>query len=202
VNLIAGTGDVIAPADGIRPYLTGLDRIGRVGWNGIGQDDDSIRIQRWPAYNRSLLAVVEAMTDAQLAIQPSPERWPLWATVGHIACQRVSGLCGLAGEPGAESTPFPNALFSCPGDEYLEPVMSGVELVGALESTFGIVEACLDSWTLDTLDDEIHRTFESEKMVYTRGGLIQRSLAHDVYHCAELNETLGRHGLPMIEVFD
>ena len=49
-------------------------------------------------------------TVEQLAIRPTPERWPLWATIGHLACQRVSGLCGLLGEPEHSSTPFPNAL--------------------------------------------------------------------------------------------
>ena len=58
----------------------------------------------WPKYDRRLRDVVAAMTDEQLAIRPSPERWPLWATVGHLACQRVFWLCDFAGEPGAETT--------------------------------------------------------------------------------------------------
>ena len=47
----------------------------------------------WPEYNRRLRDVVAAMTDEQLAIRPAPDRWPLWATVGHAACQRVYWLC-------------------------------------------------------------------------------------------------------------
>ena len=47
---------------------------------------------KWPDYNRSLRDVVAAMTEEQIAIRPSPERWPLWATVGHTACQRVLWL--------------------------------------------------------------------------------------------------------------
>jgi DinB family protein len=39
--------------------------------------------------NQRLREVVAAMTDEQLALQPSPERWPPWASVGHLACQRV-----------------------------------------------------------------------------------------------------------------
>ena len=56
----------------------------------------------WPWFNQQLRDGVAGLTDAHLAIRPSPERWPLWATVGHVACQRVSWLCGMAGEPGAE----------------------------------------------------------------------------------------------------
>ena len=39
----------------------------------------------WRRYNQALSDVVAAMTDEQLAIRPTPERWPLWATVGHAA---------------------------------------------------------------------------------------------------------------------
>ena len=156
----------------------------------------------WPRYNRSLRDVVASLTDEQLAIRPSPERWPIWATIGHAACQRVSWLCGFAGESGAEATPFPDALHRCPGDEYLEPVMNADQLAEALESTFHIVENALDRWTLDMLDEEIRRTFGEEEWVYTRGSVIQRVFAHDIYHCAELNEALAIAGLPQIDLSD
>ena len=118
---------------------------------------DTIRpaYSKWPEYNRRLRDVVAAMTDEQLAIRPSPERWPLWATVGHAACQRVFWLCDFAGEPGAETTPFTNAGYDCPGDDDLEHVLSADALVEALDSTFRIVEGCLDRWTPDMLDEEI-----------------------------------------------
>jgi hypothetical protein len=142
------------------------------------------------------------MTDDQLAITPLPGRWPIWASVGHAACQRVSWLCGFAGEPGADTTPFPNALYECPGDEDLEHVLSPDALAAALDSTFRIVERCLDQWTPAMLEEEIRQRFDAEETVYTRGAVIQRVFAHDVYHCAELNEILARAGLPQIEIWD
>lgn len=157
---------------------------------------------KWPEYNRRMREAVGALTSDQLGIQPSPERWPLWATVGHTACQRVSWLCGFLGEPGAESTPFPDALYRCPGDDYLEPVMGANELVAALDSTFDIVEAVLDSWTLDMLDEEISRDFDGDLWQHTRGSVIQRVFSHDVWHCAELNETLQARGLLQIDLWD
>jgi len=100
-------------------------------------------------YNRQLRQVVATLTDEQLAIRPSPDRWPIWASIGHLLCQRVCWLCNFAGEPGAEATPFPDALYRCPGDEYLEPAMDSGELVEAIDSTFRIVETVLDSWTIE-----------------------------------------------------
>jgi uncharacterized damage-inducible protein DinB len=155
----------------------------------------------WPTYNRRLRDVVAAMPEEQLAIQPSHDRWPIWATVGHTACQRVFWLCDFAGEPGAETTPFTNAAYDCPGDDDLEHVIDAAALVEGLDATFRIVERCLDRWTLDMLDEEIRRRWGTEERVHLRGWVIQRVFAHDVYHCAELNETLGIAGLPQIDLW-
>jgi hypothetical protein len=157
---------------------------------------------KWPEYNRRLRDVVAAMTEEQLALRPSPERWPLWATVGHTACQRVFWLCDFAGEPGAETTPFTNAGYNCPGDDDLVNVLGPDALAAALDSTFRIVESCLDRWTLDMLDEEIRRPEWDESWVHLRGSVIQRMFSHDVYHCAELNGTLGPAGLPQIDLWD
>lgn len=152
----------------------------------------------WPTFNERLRDAVTRLTDEQLALKPTPERWPLWATVGHLACQRVSWLCGFAGEPGAGATPFPNALYECPGDEYLDPPLSATELGEALESTFRIIEGVLDGWTVASLDEEIRQTWQ-EEVVHTRGWVVQRAFGHDVWHMAELNEAFARNGLPLID---
>jgi len=169
-----------------------------------GMRDQTIRpaYSKWPEYNRRLRDVVAAMTKEQLAMQPSPERWPLWATVGHTAFQRVFWLCDFAGEPGAETTPFTNAAYNCPGDDDLENVLSAKDLAEALGSTFRIVESCLDRWTLDMLDEEIRRPEWDETWVHTRGSVIQRVFSHDVWHCAELNEQLKIAELPQIDLWD
>ncbi|MPZ99390.1 MAG: hypothetical protein GEU80_08655 [Dehalococcoidia bacterium] len=156
----------------------------------------------WPQYNRRLRDVVAAMTDEHLAIRPTPERWPLWATVGHAACQRVFWLCDFAGEPGAETTPFTDAAHNCPGDDDLDHPMSAGALVEALDSSFRIVEGCLDRWTLDMLAEVIRREDYGPGWVHTRGSVIQRVFSHDIHHSAELNETLGLAGLPQIDLWD
>jgi hypothetical protein len=155
----------------------------------------------WPKYNRRLREVVAALTEAQLALRPSPDRWPLWATVGHLACQRVFWLCDVAGEPGSETTPFTDAGNNCPGDDDLDHVLSAEALVAALDSTFRIVELCLDRWTLDMLDEEICRPEWDTSWVHSRGWVIQRVFSHDVYHVAELNEALGIARLPQVDLW-
>jgi hypothetical protein len=153
----------------------------------------------WSTFDQRLRDVVAALTAEQLAIQPGPDRWPLWATVGHLACQRVFWLCDYAGQPGAETTRFTNAGYDCPGDDDVEHVLSPSELVEALDTTFRIVEGCLDRWTYDMLEVEIRREAFGPDRAHTYGWVIQRAFAHDVHHCAELNEAFGAAGLPQID---
>jgi hypothetical protein len=156
----------------------------------------------WPQHNSRLRDVVAAMSAANLAIQPTPERWPLWASIGHLACQRVFGLCDVLGEPGKESTPFPNAAYNCPGDDDLEHVLSAGELAAALDTTFVIVERCLDTWTLEMLDEVIAHPEWGPDWVNTRGFTLQRAYSHDIYHIAELNEALSANGLPLVDLWE
>jgi uncharacterized damage-inducible protein DinB len=157
---------------------------------------------KWPEYNRRLRDVVAAMTEEQLAMRPTPERWPLWATLGHTACQRVFWLCDFAGEPGAETTPFTNAAYNCPGDDDLEHVLSASSLAESLASTFRIIEGCLDRWTLEMLDEALRRPEWDGSWVHTRGSVLQRVFSHDVYHLAQLNDTLGALDLPQVDLWD
>jgi hypothetical protein len=145
---------------------------------------------------------VSELGDEALATPPDNGRWPLWATIGHLTCQRVFWLCDGAGEPGAETTPFANAAFDCPGDDDLEHVLDASALVDALDATFRIVDASLDRWTLDMLSEEISHPEWRGFNVYTRGSIVQRVFAHDVYHCAEINETLVAVGAPLIDLWD
>jgi hypothetical protein len=80
--------------------------------------------------------------------------------------------------------------------------MNASELVTALDSTFRIIGRCLDTWTLDMLDEEIRRTFGDDEVgAHARRGDPAR-VAHDVYHCAEVNETLAGAGLPLIDPWE
>jgi hypothetical protein len=155
----------------------------------------------WPSYNGALRDVVAGLAAEHLAIRPTPDRWPLWATVGHLACQRVFWLCDFAGAPGAADSPFPKAGFDCPGDDDLEHVWSAARLADALDRTFAIVESCLDTWTVPSLADEISHPEWGDDRRHTRGFVIQRVYTHDVSHITELNEALGRAGLSQVELF-
>jgi uncharacterized damage-inducible protein DinB len=155
----------------------------------------------WAQYNRRLREVVGAMNVEELAIRPSPDRWPIWATVGHTAAARVYWLCEVVGEPGIETTPFRDLASGTGWEDDLEHPRGADELAKALDSTFAIVEACLDRWTMDMLADEVQRDFGATTQIHTRGSILQRLLSHDAYHCGELSQTLGIHGLLQIDLW-
>ena len=112
-------------------------------------------------------------------------------------------LCDFAGEPGTETTPFPNAGFDCPGDDDLEHVLGPAALVAAPRLHLpDRRERCLDRWTLDMLDEVIRHADWDADWVHTRGAVIQRVFSHDVYHSAELNEALGSPALPQVDLWD
>lgn len=153
----------------------------------------------WPQYNRRLREVVAEMSEEQLAIRPAPDLLPIWATVGHTAAMRVYWLCTVIGEPGAESTPFGGDVGDWADD--LDHPRGADELAGALDSTFAIVESCLDRWTPAMLSDRIERTYLDTTQVHHRASVLQRIFSHEAYHCGELSQTLGIHGLPQIDLW-
>jgi hypothetical protein len=146
-----------------------------------------------------MVDAIAPLSEDDLVQQAGPDRWPLWAVVGHLACQRVFWLCDFAGEPGADATPFTNAAWSCPGDEDLVDVLNAEQLVQALRSTFVIVDRVLDTWRLESLVDDIDRSDLEPGWVLTRGDVIERVHAHDLWHCAEANEILTRLGRGSID---
>jgi uncharacterized damage-inducible protein DinB len=155
---------------------------------------------RWPQYNRRLTEVVGAMTDEQLAIRPARDLWPIWATVGHDAAARVYWLCTVVGEPGAETTPWPDPTGDGWEDD-LDHARSAAELVTALDTTWAIVDGCLGRWTHEMLGEDVERFYGGQRQVHSRASILQRLLTHDAYHCGELSQTLGIHGLPQIDLW-
>ncbi len=153
----------------------------------------------WPQYDRRLREVIGAMTDADLAIRPSPEGWPIWATVGHTAGVRVYWLCTVLGETGAEKTPFAGAAEGWEDD--LDHPRGAAELVTALETTWAIIDRCLDDWTPAMLEEPVERMYGEQREVHSRASILQRLFSHEAYHCGELSQTLGIAGLPQIDLW-
>lgn len=157
--------------------------------------------QGWQTYNERLTEVIRPMSMDQLQLRPAPDRWPIWATVGHTAGTRVYWLCGVFGEPGAETTPFPDAASGIGWEDAEDHPRDAGELVHALDTTWAIVDGCLDRWTPAMLGETFTREYAGTEQIHTRQSLLMRMLTHDAYHCGELSQTLGIYHLPQVDLW-
>jgi hypothetical protein len=107
---------------------------------------------------------------------------------------------GVLRVPGSETTPFPDPHGD--GWEDDEDSPRGVaDLVTALESTWRIVEGCLDGWTPDMLGETFERMKDGKPQVHARTSVLQRLFSHDAHHCGELSQTLGIAGFRQVDLW-
>jgi uncharacterized damage-inducible protein DinB len=154
----------------------------------------------WQFTNQRLIERIGALSPDQLGLRASPHLWPIWAIAAHAAGVRVYWLCGVFKEPGAERTPFTDPNGEGWEDDLARPRRAS-ELVSALESTWTIVEDCLDRWTPAMLQDEFRRERDGQVQIHTRQSVLMRLLTHDAYHCAEIGQTLGINRLPEVDIW-
>jgi uncharacterized damage-inducible protein DinB len=155
---------------------------------------------RWPQYNRRLTETIAALTDEQLSMRPHPDYMPLWAIAGHLAGTRVYWLCTIVGEPGAETTPWPTSDYDGWEDDLSHP-RSASELIGALDSSFAIIDRVLDTWTPEDLGRQFERGVGPKRQVHDGSSILQRMFSHDAYHGGELSIGLGAQGMDPVDIW-
>ena len=154
----------------------------------------------WQFANDRLIERIGALSPEQLALRAAPDLWPIWAITAHTAGARVYWLCHILKEPGAERTPFTDPTGMGWEDDLTHPRQAR-ELVSALELTWTIVNDCLDRWTPAMLQDEFHREINGKVQLHSRQSVLMRMITHDAYHCGEIAQALGMHGLAEVDIW-
>jgi uncharacterized damage-inducible protein DinB len=154
----------------------------------------------WRFTNERLVERVGALSSEELELKPAPDLWPIWATTAHVAGARVYWLCGFLKERGADHTPFADPNGDGWEDDLAHP-REAPELVFALESSWKIVEECLDRWTPEMLQEEFRRERDAKIQILTRQSVLMRVLTHDASHAGEISQTLGMHGLGEVDLW-
>jgi Protein of unknown function (DUF664) len=155
----------------------------------------------WQHANDSLIGTIAQLTPQQLALSVVPD-WPIWASVSHFAGMRVYWLCQVFGEPGKETTPFRALDLAIGGwEDDLDHPRSADELVEALTSSWNIVDRCLTTWSVDSLDQTARRLSGGKVQIHTRQSVLWRMITHDAFHSGEISLVLGSHGLDAIEIW-
>jgi hypothetical protein len=140
------------------------------------------------------------MADDQLELSAAPGFWPIWAITAHVAGMRVYWLCTVFKEPGADRTPFGDPSGEGWEDDLAHPRYAS-ELVLALESTWQVVQGCLERWTPEMLVTEFPRESDGRVYIHTRQSVLMRMITHDAEHCGEISQTLGIHGLGGLDLW-
>jgi uncharacterized damage-inducible protein DinB len=155
----------------------------------------------WPQHAARLADAVRGLTPEQLALRASPRHGPIWALAAHTAGARVYWLCGVFGEPGAAATPFTNPLADEGWEDDESHPRSVEEVAWALDSTWAVVAACLERWTIAMLPETFERRYGDSVQVHTRASVLNRLFTHDAYHAGEISQLLGAHGLEAIDLW-
>jgi uncharacterized damage-inducible protein DinB len=154
----------------------------------------------WRFAQERLVERIGELSAEQLQIAAAPHLWPIWAIAAHAAGVRPYWLCHIFKEPGAERTPFNDPDGEGWEDDLTHPRVAG-ELVFALQSTWTIVEDCLHRWTPDMLQEQFPRQINGQLQMHTRQSVLMRLITHDAYHCGEIAQALGMHGLPEVDIW-
>lgn len=152
----------------------------------------------WPKVQNHLVARLPSLTPEQLALKASPDGWPVWASISHLAGGRVYWLCHVFKEPGADKTPFGDPSGDGWEDDPDHP-RSAQELLFAVESSWKIVEFCLERWTPETLGETFTRDFYGTLQRHTRHSVLTRLVMHDAFHAGEVSLILGMNGLTSLD---
>jgi uncharacterized damage-inducible protein DinB len=156
----------------------------------------------WGDYNRRVTEHLRGLSAEDLALRSGKvqDDWPIWAIAAHTVGARVFWLCHVFGEPGAEATPFTDPTgFGWEDD--LDHVRSADEVADAWQSTWAVVQGCLDSWTPDSLGETVRREGRSGVSVFSRQSTLFRLISHEGYHAGEIALIEGVHGRPQLDLW-
>jgi uncharacterized damage-inducible protein DinB len=147
----------------------------------------------WAEQQKKLIETLRPLTSEQMQLRPGPSEWAIWQLASNMIGGRLYWLCFMLGQDdrgvlkdkvdGWEDRP--------------DHPRSAEEVIGALQKTWGVVEACLDRWTLDDLGVEVTRKdFWGRLVTITPGWVLWRLMSHEVHHGSEIALICRVHGLP------
>jgi uncharacterized damage-inducible protein DinB len=152
----------------------------------------------WGRIHLQLVRRVSKLGPEELQLRSTTQSWPVWAIVSHIAGARVYWLSGVFKEPGAEQTPFADP-FGEGWEDRLDIPRHTDELIFAVESSWSVVESCLQRWTPEMLGETFTREISGNIQHHTRQSVLTRLATHDAFHCGEISILLDASGFASLD---
>ncbi len=152
----------------------------------------------WGTYQRMLVDVVAPLSDEQLELSVTAEKWTIGRTIQHITANRVWWFQLWMGQGSRELAPI---IQWDPSGNAEPPKLTSSELVTGLTSTWEMIADALARWTPADLEQvcSVPQVLSKEEQeLYgdtTRQWIIWHVLEHEIHHGGEISLVLGRHGL-------
>ena len=148
----------------------------------------------WADQHRELVETLRPLSPEQMQLRAAPSQWSIWELASNMAGGRMYWLCFVLGEDNRGVGPEWTGWEDTP-----DHPRRADELVEALEKTAGVVNACLDRWTLDELNVEVtKKDFWGRPVTVSPAWVMARIMAHEVHHGSEISLILRVHGLPTL----
>ena len=147
----------------------------------------------WEADQQRLVDLIGALTQEQLALRAAAHLRTASALASHIVAARARMTNWILREGDEEL----DALAYWDGAEQPAPpiIRAAKELASGLETTWRVISANLQRWTVADLADVIEWTYHGEASQFTRRQVIWNLVRHDYHHGGEIMLTLGVHGI-------
>ena len=149
----------------------------------------------WDAYQQHLVTAIAPLTPEQLAAQAAPHLRSIGAIATHVIGARARWLHYVLREGGDDLVGI--GTWDDPG----QPARTAAELAQALETTWQVLQAALERWTVADLDTTLYDTDENGvEERFTRQWVIWHLIEHDLHHGGELSFSLGMQRLAAIDL--
>jgi len=155
----------------------------------------------WHRTQAHLIHRLPRLGPQELQLKATPDGWPIWALVSHLAGARVYWLCGILKEPGAQMTPFADPLGEG-WEDRLDVPRGSSELLFAVESSWQVIESCLARWTPEMLSETFTREAPGGIQRHTRQSVLTRLVQHDAFHSGEVSILLGTNGFAAMDPWE
>ena len=101
--------------------------------------------QGWENYQHRLVTMIAPLSSAQLAGPVASHHWTIRRLIQHLVADRVWWFQGWLGVGSPELAPL---MHWNPGDAEEPSALEAAELVAGLESTWGVIEEVLATFTV------------------------------------------------------
>lgn len=153
----------------------------------------------WDGFNTSLVRAVAPRRPEELAYRNPPEGRSVGQIAAHIAMGRVNWFSRLPDAPiaaeVARETEHLRGAAEQGADAYASLATDAGALVHWLNRTWDMVQATLDTWTVQDLARTYPHTYWGKTYAVSCQWTIWRILTHDVYHGGQITVLLAEQGI-------